>query len=205
MLLPSFSRADVAEIGKFANALQRKTAYGPVPSHLQIGGHAVPIRATRSDGQTTGCLEERALRALYSPTEKDIQLYCAGVTLSASDAAREHIVAVVGHEALHAIQDAHFSKGEIASASELAGKADASPDAYEAYVSCAVELPAHAVMIALALRNDAPTNFETAAQSTHMYAYFAERLDGAANGATALAALTEAAAEMHQRFAPEEE
>jgi hypothetical protein len=202
---PTFDRADVVEIERFAERLQAKTAYGVVPSSLRLRSCAVPIRTTAPKPQKTGCLGERELRARYSRELGEIQLPCAGVTFPSSSAAKEHIVAVVGHEALHALQRSSFSEDEILRASRLADAASQSPGAYEDYMSCVVELPAHAVMVALALRNETPTDFVAAAQSTDIYAYFAKKLNGAPNATTTLATLVKAASEMHASFAAQGE
>lgn len=201
MPLPNFNHDDVIAIELFADILQRKSAYGSIPTTLHVGGCDVPIRPTTPDG-ISGHLGETDLRALYSTTLKDIQLQCSGVTLPRSVAAKHHIVGVIGHEALHAIQRKHFSDDEIELASELSKKAEETPDAYEAYISCDVELPAHAMMIALALRDQSPLDFAAAAQNTAIYGYFAERLSEASNGPSTLVKLIAAAAAMHKVLAP---
>lgn len=202
MALPTLTHVDLNSIETFAAAVQKKTAYGRIPQKLAVGEIEVPVRAVAPKTTTLTPLGDEDLRALYSPTNKDIQVYCSGVEIARGARACDHIVCVVGHEALHAIQHSHFSKDQIEEASALSKKADESPDAYGAYITCAVELPAHSVMIALELRQTDPSDFEEAALNTSIYRYFAAKLNGASVMDEALKQLVATALKMHPKLRP---
>jgi hypothetical protein len=202
MNLPNLTPADVQSIERLAASVQKKTAFGPIPNVLAVGGIDIPIRAVAPTNFQTGSLGDHDLRALYSPTQKDIQLYCSGCELPKGCKAFNHIVCVIGHEALHAIQYSHFSELQAKNASMLGKKACESPEFYCAYISCEVELPAHAVMIALELRHSDPPSFEEAASKTSVYSYFVSRLHGASMMDDTLKRLVAAAREMHRHLSP---
>jgi hypothetical protein len=142
------------------------------------------------------------LRALYLPTGNDILVYCLGVEIARNERALDHIVCVVGHEALNAIQQPYFLAGQIEEASRLGKEASKSPEAYRAYISCEVELPAHGVMIALELRQTDPPDFYKAACDTCIYRYFAKKLNGALMRDDVLQRLVATAHEMHRTLRP---
>jgi len=165
----------------------------------------VPIRAVTADSAAPGTmLSPDAMRALYSPIQKDIQVGCGGVRIPPGPAAFEHVVCVVGHEALHAVQHSYFPQEKIDEASALSKRADRSADDYEAYITCDVELPAHAVMIALALRASQPDDFDVAAQGTSIYRYFERRLADAQRKDETLHRLVDTARMMHPNLVPPE-
>lgn len=200
MTLPALTNADVTNLETFAAALQKKTAYGGIPSKLAVNGIGVPIRAVMPQEASTQAMGDEDLRALYSPMCNEIQVYCFGVEIAKSSRALDHIVCVLGHEALHAIQNPHFSKDQIEEASQLSKEATKSPEAYGAYISCVVELPAHAVMIALELRQNDPPDFDEAASNTHIYRYFATKLNNASMMSEVLQQLVATAREMHRNL-----
>ena len=198
---PIFTYADVEALEDAAGRLITKTAWGSIPSTLCVGGRAVTLRAVSPQTPAIRCLADDDLRALYSPTTGHIELFCAGVTLSGTTEAREHAVRVLGHEALHALQYPAFTTDQIDEASRLNRKRDG-PEDYAAYISCDVELPAHAVMIALELRDRQPDDFHVAAEETTVWSYFAGRLEGAAASADILSRLVAEAEVMHEALQP---
>ena len=200
--LPTLTYADVNCIKVFAAIVQRKTAYGSIPEHLTIGGIEAPTRSVTPRNALGATLGDTELRALYSPTLKDIQVCCAGVEIAKSTRALDHIICVMRHEALHATQYPHFLREQIEEASGLNKKAKESPDAYQAYITCDVELPAHPVMIALELRQEDPPDFDKAARRTASYGYFSERLKGAVKSDAALQRLVASTQEMHPNLRP---
>ena len=103
MTLPAFSHADVVEIERFARSVQKKGAHSQIPATLTVGGMRIPTRAVAAKGAIGPMLGSEDLRALYSLTRKEMQLYCGGVEIVQGSRALDHIVCVVGHEALHAI------------------------------------------------------------------------------------------------------
>src|SRR5260370_11457398 len=183
MQLPAFDNADVKSFEEFAVAVRdRRTPNAECPKELSVGGITVPTRTVPPRGQNTALVSDDDLRAEYSWNSKQILSRCLGIEIPKTERAIDHIVCVVGHEALHAIQADHFSENQLAKAIELNKKAAAEPsdpEAYADYISCAVELPAHAVMIALELRRTDPSNFNEAAFDTHINRYFTKRLKGA--------------------------
>ena len=202
MALPTLTHDDVVNIEEFAAIVCKKKRYGKIPPTLVVGGTIVPIRAVKPRNGAPTTLGAQELRALYSPRNKDIQICCGGVEIAENTEAFDHIVCVVGHEALHVIQYPHFSEDQIEKAIALNGKAKESPDAYASYITCDVELPAHAVMIALELRQTDLTYFEEAARETSKYRYFAERLDGSSMTDEALRQLIATAQGMHAELRP---
>jgi hypothetical protein len=202
MTLLSLTNADVKNLEMFAAAIQKKTAYGKIPPKLVVDGIDVPTRAVvpkEAAGETFG---DEYLRALYSPIREEIQVYCAGVEIAKNGIALDRIVCVLGHEALHAIHRPYFSDGQIEEASRLGDEACKSPEAYGAYISCEVELPAHSVMIALELRQTDPPDFDKAARNTCIYRYFATKLNGALVMDEVLQRLVATAHEMHRALRP---
>jgi len=187
---PIFNHADRLAIETFAAAVQGKGAYAPIPSNLAVGGMNIPTRAVTAVGAAPGStLGSHDLRACYSDTNRDILVGCGGIELPRSaPAALDHTVCVVGHEALHAIQRPHFSQVQIDQGSALGKTAAAGGTAvdYAAYIACDVELPAHAVMIALELRAATPTNFDASARGTAIYTYFDGKLTSAPQKAQVL-------------------
>jgi hypothetical protein len=205
MPLPTFTHVDVRSIETFADAIQNKAAYSAVSATLRIRGIDVPIRAVTAHGANPGAmLRPDEMRALYSPIQRDIQVGCGGVRIPRQPTAFEHVVCVVGHEALHAVQHPHFPQEKIDEAATLGKMADHSADEYEAYITCDVELPAHAVMIALALRASRPDDFDVAARNTPIYRYFERRLADAQRKDEALRRLIDAARVMHPQLIPVE-
>ena len=202
MTLPILTYTDVTSIEAFAKAVQQKTAYGAIPEKLVVGGQRISMRSVAPRRPTCNPLGENDLRALYSNTGKEIQLECAGTTLTQTPRTLKHIVCVVGHEALHAIQYLHFSKEQIEEAVALNKKSNESPLAYGEYVSCDVELAAHAIMIALELYQTDPPDFDKAARETTIYSYIASRLAAAQTADEVLWRLVETAKEMHPKLQP---
>jgi hypothetical protein len=117
------------------------------------------------------------------------------------------LVRSLAHEATHAIQHDQFSAEQIKNASNLSNQAEytRAPGDYETYLTCEVELPAHAVMIAVDLRNQeelSAQEFDHAARETWTYRYIAERLNGATNAASALARVLEEASKVRSIITP---
>lgn len=200
MSRPLFDKGDVLALEAYARALRAKTAFAPPASNLIVGGVNIPIQTTNNPPPRA--LKDDELRANYRPRSGKIELECGGVTFPNTLAALDHIVGVLGHEALHGLQASSFSPALIAQAEELAKAARRSADDYAAYLGCEVELPAHAVMIALELRRLDPADFNAHAKTTAIYAYFVGKLTGASAANRLLADLIAEARAMHARFAP---
>lgn len=206
--LPTLLAYDLTSLITVAAAVQKRTAWDASQYSLEVNVQSIPVSIVLPDQDAGDENDDCYLRANYFDIEKNIQLKCAGKKLSKTTVALEHIIAVIGHEALHAIQYSHFKTEQIKTAESLGKAAKNSPNDYAEYLGCSVELPAHAIMIALALRDEDPTNFFTSAKSTAKYGYIKERLCGASKKDSILTTLVEKAKEMHDtlRMAdPEEE
>lgn len=198
---PTFARADVQAIEEFAKGVQAKKPFGPIPCSFTVGGTAIPTRAVEPPSPPlTGVLGPEELRAHYSLTTKTIEFKCHGVTLDQGKESYEHIVRVTGHEALHILQYSHFTQLQIDRAGCLNKAACASDNDYAAYVACDVELPAHSMMIALALRACKPDDFDVAAPITYIYHYIERKLGISQQKASVLCQLVKEARLMHSQF-----
>ncbi len=197
----TFARADVQAIQEFAKCVQAKKPFGPIPCSFTVGGTAIPTCAVNPPSlPITGVLGAEELRAHYSPTRNTIEFKCASVTLDQGKVSYEHIVRVTGHEALHALQYSHFTDSQIDDAVRLNKAACASDHDYAAYVACDVELPAHSMMIALALRACRPDDFDAAARITSIYRYIERKLGISEQKASVLCQLVKEARLMHSQF-----
>lgn len=198
---PTFVRADVQAIEEFARGVQAKKPFGPIPCSFTLGNTAILTRAVAPQPlPLTGVLGPEELRAHYSLTMKAIEFKCANVKFDQGKVSYEHIVRLTGHEALHVLQYNLFTPSQIAEAVRLHEAACASDDDYAAYVACDVELPAHSMMIALALRSCKPDDFDAAARSTSIYLYIERKLGISPQKASVLCQLVKGARLMHSQF-----
>jgi hypothetical protein len=198
--LPMLNTDDLAEIAAVAQKILRKTPYGVIPATIPLERGAIPLQAVTSDSPREQ-LGPDELRADYSLTTANIVIRCGGVSLPDTPECLNHIVRVLTHEATHAIQRDNFSAEEQAAASNLSKAAATSEAAedYLAYMTCPVELPGHAAMVAADIRDQAlaPEDFETAARSSWSFQYIAAKLEGATAADGALAKVLTAAREYH--------
>jgi hypothetical protein len=206
MTLPNLTHTDVAAIEEFARAVQNGSTHANPPRQLSVGGIVVNVRGVTCGRQEDECADDK-LHAKYSLVCKEIQIQCMGYERSKTSAELDRIVCVVGHEALHAIQHQHryLSNEQIAdaiAANKRANTEGAKAEDYAAYITCDMELPAHAVMIALELRKRNPSDFEKAARGTAIFGYFSKQLTGAREAEQVLQRLVAAAHELHTHLQP---
>jgi hypothetical protein len=120
------------------------------------------------------------VRANFNPLRNEITISCVGMERSDSSKIVQHIVRCLAHEATHAIQCQCFSDSEKRRAASLSKEAEktGSAQAYKTYISCEVELPAHAAMIAVDMSDQSLSDevFKQTAQSSWSYMYFSNKL-----------------------------
>lgn len=203
--LPTLNAVDLAAIECLAEEINKRRAYTELSTPLLVGGLHVPICATKYKGpnQTAGNDE---IRAEYSLASRKIAIYCAGVAMPGTPESLNHLVRTLAHEATHAIQYDCFSKEQIEEASSLSKQSceSGTPADYQAYVACDVELPAHAEMITVDLRDQtlSAEQFEDAARKTWSYDYITEKFKEAENAEATLNKLLAVARKQYEALKP---
>lgn len=142
---------------------------------------------TTPSGFNDVCLDVTAIRACYYPGNRSIALegetWHTGQTPDAVtlDAFRTWVTAALAHEACHLLQhrqEPHRfgpkSEAEAADALSRKAKSTGQPADYVAYVSCALEIEAHATQLAAELRPAGQLSYDaffTAAKASDLVAH----------------------------------
>ncbi|WP_299208312.1 hypothetical protein [uncultured Tateyamaria sp.] len=160
-----------------------RNAYGPSMEEVTIQGESCKVRFTKPRyGTVTPEFGLTDIKGDYSPREGEILFRSLGYRVGKSDHACEHCGGVIAHEAIHALQQRMLSPKDFESGLQAANnrkeEARDYPERYADYVSSALELPAHAAMIAFSMREHDPSAFDSAALKCTFYYYFENRLDG---------------------------
>lgn len=177
MATKHLTASDMINIRDAANQLgKRPRAFGPYtgPKTLVVGGRLIPVDISHKSGED---IED--VKASFSLEKRSLDIKCFGLEMQPDDRTCKHLVRIIAHETSHAIQFDDWSPDQIRDADRLQRFVEKTgqPDDYVSYVSCPVELSAHAAMIAADLHAGSHTDesFESAAISTWSYRYIASK------------------------------
>ncbi|MBL4646663.1 MAG: hypothetical protein JKY99_09440 [Rhizobiales bacterium] len=193
-----FSACDIIAIETFAKDVIGRSPHGPDKSKIKIGTNTFPVSFKRPHSlPQSGTLGEHDLRGEFSWTNKEIQIRSFQCTLPNNEESFEHCVGVIVHELVHALQFNNLSEEQKQEAIDCAKDAKNCPECYAKYLTCEVELPAHAAMIAFSLRKKPGDDFDQLAPKTSFFQYFSEKLGKSPEKAAALSCLLSRAKNIH--------